>query len=139
MDKILNYINGNLTSNSDNYLPVFNPSTGEQISKVINTSSDEIKKAINNSMESFYKWSEISPLKRSRILFKYKQIIEKNLDYLAKIISTEHGKTIDDAKGSITRGLEVIEFACAFQTCRHHCGPKLFAFMYVLGELKRSK
>ena len=55
---------------------------------------------------------KLHPLKRSRILFKYKDLIEKNLNELAEIISIEHGKTIEDAKGSVTRGLEVVEFAC---------------------------
>ena len=50
--------------------------------------------------------------KRSRVLSKFKENIERNLDDLAKIVSTEHGKTFDDAKGSVIRGLEVVEFAC---------------------------
>ena len=57
-------------------------------------------------------WSNFTPLKRSRILSKYKELIEKNIDVIASTLSKEHGKTLDDAKGSITRGLEVIEFAC---------------------------
>ncbi|MDC3270077.1 CoA-acylating methylmalonate-semialdehyde dehydrogenase, partial [Alphaproteobacteria bacterium] len=60
---------------------------------------------------AFSEWSKVTPLKRSRIISNYKNIIEKNIDILAKIVSEEHGKTLDDAKGSVIRGLEVVEFA----------------------------
>ena len=67
--------------------------------------------AIKSSKNAFLKWSEITPLKRSRILSKFKENIEKNLQLLAETVSKEHGKTIEDAKGSVIRGLEVVEFA----------------------------
>ncbi len=111
MKKIKNYINGSLSSNSSNYLPVYDPSKGEQIAEVVMSSKDDFDKVIESSQKAFYKWSHITPLKRSRIISKYKEILEKNIDNLAKIVSTEHGKTLDDAKGSVIRGLEVVEFA----------------------------
>ena len=111
MKKIKNYINGSVTGTSEEYIEVYNPSTGEIISKVISSSRDDFQKTIDSSITAFEKWSKITPLKRSRIISKYKDLIEKNIPHLAKIVSEEHGKTLEDAKGSVIRGLEVVEFA----------------------------
>tara|TARA_B100001057_G_scaffold422272_1_gene443701 strand:- start:1073 stop:2560 length:1488 start_codon:yes stop_codon:yes gene_type:complete len=112
MKKIHNYINGKASSISKNELPVVDPSTGEEISKVVLSSELDFNKAIETSRNALPAWSNTTPLKRSRILSNYKTLIEKNIDNLAEIVSKEHGKTLDDAKGSVTRGLEVVEFAC---------------------------
>jgi malonate-semialdehyde dehydrogenase (acetylating)/methylmalonate-semialdehyde dehydrogenase len=113
MSKIGNYIHGKqVASETNDLLPIFDPSTGEEISKVVLSNSNDFEKVINSSKSSLDEWSKFTPLKRSRILSKYKDLIEKNIDELALIVSKEHGKTLSDAKGSITRGIEVIEFAC---------------------------
>ena len=112
MNKIKNYINGSSVGSSNEYIPVEDPSTGEIISKVINSSEEDFEKCIQSSKKAFYEWSEVTPLRRSRVLSKFKENIEKDLENIAKIVSIEHGKTLDDAKGSVTRGLEVVEFAC---------------------------
>ncbi len=112
MEKIHNYIDGVKTSISKKELDVEDPSTGEVISKVVLSSLDDFNNAINSSKKIQEEWSNTTPLKRSRILSNYKVLIEKNIEELAKIISKEHGKTFADAKGSVTRGLEVVEFAC---------------------------
>ncbi len=113
MKKIENYINGNIVKgNSLRYIPVENPSTGEIISEAILSDSKDFEKTVNSSLKAFENWSQVTPLKRSRIISKYKDLIEKDLENLAKLVSLEHGKTLDDAKGSVTRGLEVVEFAC---------------------------
>ena len=116
MKQIKNYINGNLLSHSDLYDNIYNPSTGEVIGQVVLSNNKDLDNAIESSLSNLENWIETSPLRRSRILFKYKTLIEKNIDSLAKIVSEEHGKTLDDAKGSITRGLEVVEFACGIPT-----------------------
>ena len=112
MKKILNYINGNLQGSSKDFLPVEDPSIGEEIGNVILSNENDFNEAIISAKKSQKLWGNTTPLKRSRILSKYKNLIEKNIDELAKIISIEHGKTLDDAKGSVIRGLEVVEFAC---------------------------
>ena len=112
MKKILNYINGSLSAISKEELSVHDPSTGEEIAKVALSSNDDFKNAIESAKKSQIHWSNTTPLKRSRILSNYKSLIEKNIDELATIVSKEHGKTLMDAKGSVTRGLEVVEFAC---------------------------
>ena len=112
MKKINNYIDGNLHNLSNNYLDVHDPSTGEKISEVVLSDKNDFNNLLLSSERAFNEWSEFTPLKRSRILSKYKEILEKNIETLAKIISSEHGKTLEDAKGSVIRGLEVVEFAC---------------------------
>ncbi len=112
MKKIHNFVNGNLSSISKKELPVNDPSTGEEIGKVVMSSIDDFNNVIESSKKSQLEWSNTTPLKRSRILSNYKNLIEKNLNELAEIVSKEHGKTLADAKGSVTRGLEVVEFAC---------------------------
>ena len=109
---IQNYIDGKLVSNSNNSQPVFDPSTGEKISSVTLSNQKDFDKLILSSKNSFFNWSNTTPLKRSRIISKFKEYIEKNIENLAKIVSSEHGKTLEDAKGSVIRGLEVVEFAC---------------------------
>ena len=112
MKKIHNYINGSLKSISNDELEVEDPSTGETIGKVVLSSEEDFKEAIESSKSSQVEWANTTPLKRSRILSNYKTLIENNIEDLAKIVSQEHGKTLDDAKGSVTRGLEVVEFSC---------------------------
>ena len=112
MNKIVNYINGKKHNISEKFIPVYNPSTGEEISKVLLSQKADFEELINSSKQSQISWSNTTPLKRSRILSNYKNLIEKNLEELATLVSIEHGKTLDDAKGSVTRGLEVVEFAC---------------------------
>ena len=113
MRNISNFIDGKkVKSDSQKVLPVHDPSTGEIHSQVILSNLNDFKKVVESSKKSLLQWSLFTPLKRSRILNNYKILIEKNINELAQIVSGEHGKTLDDAKGSVTRGLEVVEFAC---------------------------
>ncbi len=112
MRQIYNYINGSQDAISKSRLDVEDPSKGEKIAEVVMSSKEDFDKVISNSKQSQLEWANVTPLKRSRILSNYKSLIEKNIDHLASIVSEEHGKTFDDAKGSVTRGLEVVEFAC---------------------------
>ncbi len=112
MKRIDNYINGSNVSISNKTLPIDDPSTGETIAEVTIASKEDFDEAIKSSKASQLNWANTTPLKRSRILSNYKNLIEKNMDELASLVSKEHGKTLDDAKGSVTRGLEVVEFAC---------------------------
>ena len=109
---IKNFIDGKIVSESKKTLDVFNPSTGEKIADVVNSNLNDFNNVINSSKKGFHLWSKFTPLKRSRILEKFKVLISENINELAKIVCTEHGKTFDDAIGSITRGIEVVEFAC---------------------------
>tara|TARA_Y100001970_G_scaffold294294_1_gene449968 strand:+ start:39539 stop:41026 length:1488 start_codon:yes stop_codon:yes gene_type:complete len=112
MQKIKNFINGKSVTFSNNFLPVFDPSTGDQILEVVLSNREDFNSCVENSQKAFEVWSNVTSLKRSRIISKYKENIEKDIENLAKLVSSEHGKTLEDAKGSVTRGLEVVEFAC---------------------------
>ena len=91
---------------------VFNPATGEQQAEVMLASSSDLNNAVEIAKKAFNDWSIRPPLQRARVMFKFKELIEKNSDELTKMIVAEHGKVYEDAKGSLTRGLEVVEFAC---------------------------
>jgi malonate-semialdehyde dehydrogenase (acetylating)/methylmalonate-semialdehyde dehydrogenase len=91
---------------------VFNPATGQLTAKVPMADADTTRLAIEAAAGAFAKWSETTALRRARILFRFRDLIEKNADRLASVISAEHGKLHDDALGEVTRGLEVVEFAC---------------------------
>ena len=97
---------------SDKKSKVFNPATGEQEKEVKLASKADLDQAVNVAQKAFEEWSLKPALQRARIMFKFKELIEKNSDELTKLIVTEHGKVYEDAKGSLTRGLEVVEFAC---------------------------
>ena len=113
MKKIHNFINGKISEpESNTYSKVYDPSTGEEIAECLLSDHNDLNLALNSSKKAFLPWSNTTPLRRSRIISNFKNIIEHNIEDLAKTVSLEHGKTIDDAKGSITRGLEVVEFAC---------------------------
>ncbi|EPQ7200818.1 MULTISPECIES: CoA-acylating methylmalonate-semialdehyde dehydrogenase [Providencia] len=113
MQQIQNFIGGELVSSqSGRFAPVYNPATGEQTAQVVLSSAAETKQAIEVAHKAFPMWSKLSPLKRVRILFKFKALLEENMDDLARLISKEHGKVFSDAVGELTRGLEVVEFAC---------------------------
>jgi len=113
MNLIQHFINGKITSSNSNRTgKVFNPATGEQKSNVQLGSKLDLDNAVKIAKEAFETWSLKPPIQRARVMFKFKELIEKNSDVLTKLIVSEHGKVYDDAKGSLTRGLEVVEFAC---------------------------
>jgi malonate-semialdehyde dehydrogenase (acetylating)/methylmalonate-semialdehyde dehydrogenase len=91
---------------------VFNPATGDKIADVKLASITDVNNAVESAKKAFGAWSNKPPLLRSRVMFKFKELIEKNSDELTKLIVEEHGKVYEDAKGSLTRGLEVVEYAC---------------------------
>ncbi|KXF83540.1 CoA-acylating methylmalonate-semialdehyde dehydrogenase [Enterovibrio coralii] len=113
METIQNFINGQVTSsNSERFSPVYNPATGEQTRQVVMSSPEDAKHAISAAQNAFRAWAKTPPLRRARVMFKFKSLLEENQDKLAKMISNEHGKVYSDAVGELTRGLEVVEFAC---------------------------
>ena len=113
MNLIQHFVNGKVISGkSDRKGKIFNPATGEQESEVKLGSKSDLDEAVDIAKKAFETWSLKPPIQRARIMFKFKELIEKNSDELTKMIVSEHGKVYEDAKGSLTRGLEVVEFAC---------------------------
>ena len=113
MKTIQHYVGGkSFSGDSKRAGKVFNPATGEQSAIVKLASTNDVNLAVENAKNAFEAWSNKPPLQRARVMFKFKELIEKNSDELTKIIVSEHGKVYEDAKGSLTRGLEVVEYAC---------------------------
>ena len=113
MNLIEHFINGKITKGSSKRKSkVFNPATGEQTAEVNLASKADVDIAVEKAKKAFTDWSMKPPAQRAKILFKFKELIEKNSDELTQLIVSEHGKVYEDAKGSLTRGLEVVEFAC---------------------------
>ena len=113
MNLIEHFIDGKIVSGtSDRKGKVFNPAIGKQESEVRLGTKQDLDLAVQKAKKAFETWSNVTPIQSARIIFKYKELIEKNYDELTKLIVSEHGKVYEDAKGSLTRGLEVVEFAC---------------------------
>ena len=117
MSEIAHFINGQIVSGqSTRFQDVFNPATGNADKTVILATENDVDDAVNAASAAWPEWSKTPALRRSRILDKFKNILWERLNQLAEVISTEHGKTLDDAIGEVTRGLEVVEFATAAPT-----------------------
>ena len=91
---------------------IWNPSTGEVQAEVALGDASLLARAVENAKKVQPEWAATNPQRRARVMFKFKQLIEDNMQELAELLSSEHGKVVDDAKGDVQRGLEVIEFAC---------------------------
>ncbi|MEQ8860271.1 MAG: CoA-acylating methylmalonate-semialdehyde dehydrogenase [Pseudomonadales bacterium] len=91
---------------------VFNPSLGEIKATVALASSTEVDRAVQVAAAAQPDWAAINPQRRARVMFRFKSLVEDNLESLARLLSEEHGKVVADARGDLQRGLEVIEFAC---------------------------
>jgi len=96
--------------------PVFNPSRGDVIAEVPMCTKDDVDLAVESAAEAFPAWRETPPVERARLFFRYRQLIEENFDRICETVSREHGKTLAEARGSVYRGIENIEFACAAPT-----------------------
>ena len=91
---------------------VWNPSTGEVQAEVPLGDAALLEIAVANARAVQPAWAATNPQKRARVMFRFKELVEANMQALAELLSSEHGKTVDDAKGDVQRGLEVIEYAC---------------------------
>ena len=111
--ELTHFIGGrHVAGESGRFGPVFNPTLGVQTGKAPLANKAETEKAIADAHAAYPDWSATSPLTRARVMFRFKELVEKHMDELALLVSSEHGKVLSDAKGSIQRGLEVVEFAC---------------------------
>jgi malonate-semialdehyde dehydrogenase (acetylating)/methylmalonate-semialdehyde dehydrogenase len=91
---------------------VFNPSRGEQIARVPMSGPAEVDAAVSAAQEAFKNWGRIPSSKRTRLFIIYRELLEKNYEQLARLVTLESGKTLDESKGDVRRGIEVVEFAC---------------------------
>lgn len=106
------YIGGGIVSGQEPLQAVYNPALGTVAANVSLAQPPIVEKAIAAAQEAFPGWSSTPPQKRAQILFRFKQLLEANADSLCALITAEHGKVIDDARGELGRGIEVVEYAC---------------------------
>ena len=112
-DVIGHWIAGcHLTESADRHADVFDPATGAVTKRVPLASADDVQAAVDAAAAAFPAWAETTPLNRARVMFRFKELLERHAGDLAAIITAEHGKVLSDARGEVTRGLEVVEFAC---------------------------
>jgi malonate-semialdehyde dehydrogenase (acetylating)/methylmalonate-semialdehyde dehydrogenase len=113
MRTISHFVNGQtLEGASGRFGDVFNPNTGEVQARVALATDAELDAAVQAAAAAQIGWAATNPQRRARVMFEFKRLIERDMNALAEILSSEHGKVIADSKGDIQRGLEVIEFAC---------------------------
>jgi malonate-semialdehyde dehydrogenase (acetylating) / methylmalonate-semialdehyde dehydrogenase len=111
--ELTHFIGGKaVAGKSGRFADVFTPATGEVIARVPLANATELDAAVQSAKQAFPSWSKTAPLTRARVMFKYKELLERNRDKLAAMIGSEHGKVLADAVGEVTRGIEVVEFVC---------------------------
>jgi malonate-semialdehyde dehydrogenase (acetylating)/methylmalonate-semialdehyde dehydrogenase len=113
MEHLGHYIDGRrIAGESGRSGPVFNPALGVATTQVAFASADETRTAIAAARAALPEWSDTPALRRARVLFRFRDLIEQHAEEIAGILTREHGKVLDDARGEVTRGLEIVEFAC---------------------------
>ncbi|MFW8591111.1 CoA-acylating methylmalonate-semialdehyde dehydrogenase [Glaciecola sp. 2405UD65-10] len=112
MRTIGHYINGHIVEPEGRTQDVTNPATGKVEKQVLLASSQTVQEAIETAQAAFPAWRNTPVLKRARVMFKFKQLLEDNAEHIAELIGQEHGKISHDAAGEIQRGIENVEFAC---------------------------
>ncbi len=106
------YINGEVSTQAERFSDVFNPAEGVVKARVAQATAQTVDQAVAAAKAAFPEWSEQSALRRARILFRFKELLDQHHKALAATITSEHGKVLSDAMGEVTRGIEVVEFAC---------------------------
>ena len=104
------------TGASRRFGPVYNPATGAQQAQVALAEPSDVDAAVAAAAKAFAEWRDVSLVRRARVMFALRDLIERHADELAEIIADEHGKVVSDAKGEVTRGMEVVEYACGIPT-----------------------
>ena len=113
METLQHWINGRLTGGSgERRGDVFNPATGDVQKDVVYASIEDVDSAVATAKKTAQSWAHASIATRTRVLFAFRELVNKHKDDLARMLTMEHGKVFSDAQGEVQRGLEVIEFAC---------------------------
>ena len=113
LEQLGHYIDGQrVAGTSGRSAPVFNPALGIATLQVALASAAETQAAIASAAKALPEWAATPPLRRARVMFRFRELIEQHSEELASIITREHGKVLSDARGEVTRGLEIVEFAC---------------------------
>jgi len=113
MKHVNHLINGQMVpGTSGRTKPIFNPATGEQTGEVDLASTSEVDTAVQVAQKAYKEWSEVSIARRTKVMYTFRDIIDRNREEISRRLTAEHGKVLSDADGEVARGLENIEFAC---------------------------
>ncbi|WP_034797899.1 aldehyde dehydrogenase family protein, partial [Hyphomonas beringensis] len=113
MREVHHFIGGqSFSGTSGRFGDIYNPNTGEVQARVSLATDAELGDAVANAAAAFPAWSMTNPQRRARVMFEFKRLLEANIDELAELLSSEHGKVVADSKGDVQRGIDVVEFAC---------------------------
>jgi malonate-semialdehyde dehydrogenase (acetylating)/methylmalonate-semialdehyde dehydrogenase len=112
MNTIGHLINGEICIDAARTQDVFNPATGQPIRQVAIASAETVEQAITSAHAAFPQWRNTPPIKRARVMFRFKELLEANADKICQLIGEEHGKISHDAAGELQRGIENVEYAC---------------------------
>ncbi|SFM34059.1 CoA-acylating methylmalonate-semialdehyde dehydrogenase [Marinobacter zhejiangensis] len=112
MTTVGHLINGQIITEGERRQPVYNPSTGDSSREVILASKATVEEAIAAAQAAYPEWRATPPIKRARIMFRFKELLEQNADRICDMIGEEHGKIRHDAMGELQRGIENVEYAC---------------------------
>ena len=113
MKQLRNYIGGEwVSSATSDWQELTNPATGESLGQAPLSTRADVDSAVQAATEAFRKWRETPPVVRARHLFKLKYLLDQNFDEIARLVTQEHGKTLDEARGDLKRGVENVEHAC---------------------------
>ena len=113
---VKNLVGGEWRSPEAQLLPVYDPATGEVIDQVPLSSAEEVDAAAQAAQRAYQGWSRTPVMERARLMFRFKELLERNHQDLARIVTRHHGKTLEEAAGEVRRGIEVVDFACGAPT-----------------------
>ena len=117
--KINNFINGRFENSTSKTIPVWNPQNGEKLTKVTCSSKKELNNAVSSAKSAFYKWSNITLKERVDVFYEFRNELKNNITSLANSICQENGKTFEEARAEILKGIELTEFACSMPQIIH--------------------
>ncbi|GIF69123.1 methylmalonate-semialdehyde dehydrogenase (acylating) [Asanoa ishikariensis] len=110
--RTIEHVIGGTRRTSERTLPVHDPATGAETARVAAATAADVDDAVAAAGKAFVEWSEISLARRSAVMFAMRDLVDRHADELARLVTAEHGKTLEDARGEVTRGREVIDYAC---------------------------
>lgn len=111
--EIAHYIGGaHISGNGTRKQPIYNPATGAVSRQVRLGTAQDVEAAVAAAQSAFPQWADTPPIRRARVLFKFLELLNRNKDELAALITAEHGKVFTDAQGEVARGIDIVEFSC---------------------------
>ena len=117
--RIENFIGGKFNKSKNDTIPIYNPQEGKIIAEVVDSSNDDLDLAIKSANSAYKSWSQYTLKERAEIFYEFRNQLKNNLESLSESICQENGKTIEEAKAEVLKGIELTEFACSMPQIIH--------------------